>query len=413
MTDSLLPNNATPFELALSETSAARHPFPHDLIKQLWQPWKVQAAVLPYLANSLSVDLWYDDWSEDRKRKITADAFNLHRLKGRVEGVRQHLLYVDAKLLKATTPPSKTYLMPKLTDAERASYLARFAQLRVRRYAEGGTFKYGTFTNFAFGFNGAFLGHMHCYHLGAADRYRSKAFLLDKGVETPLTLRSVVKEDDVTGEKAIVTDEVILPPTGEHKEYVGNFVGNMFFGNEADTELLLMSIPRSVPFWRPRELYTTTPVGEFIRVEPEYVQEKHTAQKGTVFAGQFLSGGFLPKTDAWFFIYERWYIHDSARVPDARKRSTHLGFTRLNMPGYWAEYKVEVRGKRYAREVSRFVNGFLQETRREPLNRALYAVKTASAFRDKPLVNTKTVRVIELGDRQRVGQVKLGQLIKV
>lgn len=406
--ETLLPNNFTPWELAHSLTNAARRPLPHHLLKLLWNPEKVPAGILPYLANALSVDLWFEDWDEQRKRKIVADSFNLHRLKGRVEAVRRHLPYVDATLLKATTPPSKTFLMPALTNDERAEFLARFAQLRIRRFVAVTNNRFGFHTTAAYGFSKAFMGVMHLWNAGARDRYRARAYLWDGGAEKELTLREIVKED--TDGTAVATQEIVLPATGERKAFVGGFLNEVHFGNPADTRQKIISIGREVARWAPRELYRMINPGPLINVRPEYVAQKHPRQTGSLFFGDYIGRQKLTPSVAWRYLYERWHIHDPARVPESRKRSTHLGATRLGMPSYWAEYQVAVRGKRERREIGKYMSGFLRAPNGEPLRRALMAVRTASALRDKALVNTITRRVIVAGDMRRVGQAAVGEL---
>ncbi len=57
-----------------------------DIIRAVRDPWRCPIQFLPYLAWSRGVDLWYEDWPEDRKRAITADIYRLHALKGTLAG---------------------------------------------------------------------------------------------------------------------------------------------------------------------------------------------------------------------------------------------------------------------------------------------------------------------------------------
>ena len=77
----MLPANATAQERALSESTAriSEIPVPVD---SLWNPWTCPAALLPWLAWALSVDVWDATWSEAQKRATIAAAVRVHRIKG-------------------------------------------------------------------------------------------------------------------------------------------------------------------------------------------------------------------------------------------------------------------------------------------------------------------------------------------
>lgn len=77
---SLLPPNATQLERAVE---AGARPTPIDVaIDQLWDPATCPAALLPFLAYSLSVDSWDADWPEAVKREAVATSIAMHRRKG-------------------------------------------------------------------------------------------------------------------------------------------------------------------------------------------------------------------------------------------------------------------------------------------------------------------------------------------
>jgi phage tail P2-like protein len=82
-TDSLLPPNATPLETGLARLgqrlSAVDLP-----IADLWNPQTCPLPALPWLAWTLSVDTWDTDWTQERKRAITAGAIAAQRRKGSV-----------------------------------------------------------------------------------------------------------------------------------------------------------------------------------------------------------------------------------------------------------------------------------------------------------------------------------------
>jgi len=93
--DSLLPPNSTPLEVALARLGLRFEDI--DLpIEQLWDPWACPVAVLPWLAWAVSVDKWDAEWSEEQKRAVTARAIEDQRRKGSVTAVKAALAGIDA-----------------------------------------------------------------------------------------------------------------------------------------------------------------------------------------------------------------------------------------------------------------------------------------------------------------------------
>lgn len=86
MIGSLLPPSAPPLAHAL-ETAGRRLselPVRHA---DLWRPDSCPVALLPWLAWAFSVDDWDDGWAEAVKRRVIANAYRVHRLKGTPAGV--------------------------------------------------------------------------------------------------------------------------------------------------------------------------------------------------------------------------------------------------------------------------------------------------------------------------------------
>lgn len=57
-------------------------------IETLWDPYECPAEALPFLAWSLSVDVWESHWPEDIKREVIAKSPELHRFKGTPKAVK-------------------------------------------------------------------------------------------------------------------------------------------------------------------------------------------------------------------------------------------------------------------------------------------------------------------------------------
>lgn len=90
MSSVLLPPNSLPLERAIAASGAGIDALPVP-IRDLWNPWKCPATVLPWLAWAVSVDDWDVNWGEDAKRQIIADSVTVHRHKGTRGAVRRAL----------------------------------------------------------------------------------------------------------------------------------------------------------------------------------------------------------------------------------------------------------------------------------------------------------------------------------
>jgi hypothetical protein len=244
------------------------------------------------------------------------------------------------------------------------------------------------------------------------------AKLWDRGVETTLAVRSVAPEA-LGRVDAVAFDEVVLAPkptAAVHLDAPPKV--RVFLIDDLGVRQRIIRIPRDAgyDFRLGRETYTTAwPNAELIDVRPEAVAEVHAGQPTALYTTrrQFIAGRCLPPTIAWRFLYARWHIHDPDRVPDERKRATHLGFTRLGMPPYHAEIQTRVVGHRAPRTAGLFVNGHLVAGSRKPIADVREAIRVSKALRDRILIDTRTWRMPRPGDRIAIGSSTLGQLIEV
>lgn len=85
---SLLPANATEFELALEKVMTSDMSSP---IRDLWNPLKCPLELLWVLAITFQVDEWDEKWSESAKRNTLVEAFLVHCTKGTPESIRRIL----------------------------------------------------------------------------------------------------------------------------------------------------------------------------------------------------------------------------------------------------------------------------------------------------------------------------------
>ena len=411
----LLPSNQTPFENALDLTGARVSGLPVN-ITTIINPAVVQENLLPWLAWSMSADMWRQEWPIEKRRRVTAKSLVWHYKKGTASLLRTYAEIMGGRVTRLITPPAKTFLLRSLTEDERLVFLRRFPQLRVYPYVARGFNKFAHFTTAAYGRQKAFAGATCIKDVRARARYTRTAEMRDGTTITRLTFRRVTGES-VGMQDVSVFEEIILPPKPTDKIFPnGALKARNYFGTIGYVGERLIRIKRdmNIPLTVPRETYTTISPGQgFIDVSPETIRETHPAQKGSLFPsrGCYLHGATLPPTISWQHIYECWYLFDPDRVPDQRKRNRHLGFTRLGMPAYHAEASVQMPGRAHPREAWRFVSGFMRQRNSDSIDRTLQAVRMSKAVRDKVLVNTKTRRPPRVGDRLRIGSAVIGQYV--
>jgi phage tail-like protein len=133
---SLLPPTASAVETALSLVSAEhRELIPWDDLPKVFDPAQCPARLLPWLATVFSVDVWFDEWSEQRKRDVIANSIRLHRLKGTLAGIEEYAALVDARIVEAVTPPS-LFFASDFSDEHFAAWMQRLPELRIYQWTE-------------------------------------------------------------------------------------------------------------------------------------------------------------------------------------------------------------------------------------------------------------------------------------
>lgn len=417
----LLPSNATRYERAHDGTDAARWPLDVEVIRATKDAMRCPEELLPLLAWERGVDIWDDRWPIEKKRHVVDQAYNLHRLKGKIEGVRRYVSLSGGKLVGAIVPPDKTFLAPALTAEERASYLARFPQLRIYMYRARERDLYVTTTRGSMRLAKSFLSRMFPRDLRALDRYRREARLWDRGAETVLTRREFRRESYAGA--AYDYEEIVLPQVPSTAIYAGQRPkARTFFGDAGVRQrLVTMRVDRAYAYVLGDRMYRTVyPSLQPIDVEPELVRERHGRLFGAAFPGvrwqrprrSFIGAGlYLPPTVSGEHIFERTYLWDKTRLPGERRQVTHIGHTRLGMPAFNARIEVEIRARRPGWQVGRFVRGFLISSSRERLDAVRHGAFLAQSARDRVLMDTKTLRRPRAGDRLRMG-FRLGALVK-
>ena len=97
----LLPPNASLTERALEATTAPQVPV--NGIRALWDIDRCPESHLPWLAWSLSVDDWDENWPEEDRRNLIRASLDIHRVKGTLAAIRRVLAatgYEDATIIE-------------------------------------------------------------------------------------------------------------------------------------------------------------------------------------------------------------------------------------------------------------------------------------------------------------------------
>ncbi|WP_420009725.1 phage tail protein I [Xanthomonas sacchari] len=90
MTKTLLPSSATPQERAF-DAAASRIELVPLPARDMWNPDKIKAAVLPWLAWQASVDEWDTNWTEAEKRAVIKSSLEVHKHKGTIGAIERAL----------------------------------------------------------------------------------------------------------------------------------------------------------------------------------------------------------------------------------------------------------------------------------------------------------------------------------
>lgn len=413
---SILPaTNSTPWEKAVEQTSAERwEALDVDVIRRARDPWLCPEHLLPQLAYQRSVDIWDESWPVEKKRQVIADAPEDHHLKTTEEGLARYLRHAGAALVRATVPPSKTFLGAALTEAERRKWVERFPQLRIFPFIAGETIRFKTFTNVAGGRERAFLGKVYPYDAEARDRYRRSAFLFEPrdGSLTSVEHRTI-KHVRRTGE-AVDVQQILLPAIVSTAIYLGDSPrAHRYFGRTGVAErVVTIKTPLTYGYTVVQAQNITIPPSlNPIDVRPVMRFETGAATFGSVFADIPRGRSFLPPSRAWRRVYEVIYLHDPERLPLGGPRTTHIRGARLGYPVKTAMARAKIRSRRNRRGVSRFVGGYFLPLDHRHLWNSVDAARSSKALSTVVLLATKSVRKPRVGDRIPVGSIRVGDFI--
>ena len=397
MTIPLLPPNATPFEVAVAQTYRRLSDVPTP-IRLVWQPWQCPVDLLPWLAWTLSVDVWDDGWSEERKRHVIASAFELHRLKGTAAGLKRHVRLVDSEVKQIVVPPQGAFASRAVTKGEMDAWLRTMPQIRVYLAREVGSAKGLSFENSAgrtiAGSTQGFVNHAFArFDAGRALLGRA-ARLWDRGNETRLRIADLTTTREER--QALRVERVSIPGNAGKGAFVGRFVGHVFAGHVAK--------PAHVVTYRQNITYEHRLSSLSLRsahpgLDPVDVRSERLSETGHAgpyaFVKRFVGHVFAGEDRAPWMLYDRIVLHDPERAAIRVPAWSFANYSRLGIRPYTAKAAIDLKDTmhRSATAVGRFVGHTyaLPEKTRKQTN-ARFAVIASKAQRDRILITHKMTR---------------------
>jgi len=406
--DHLLPDNATPFEIALSAAMKRLLEVPVPL-EVLWNPELCPEDLLPILAWSMSMELWREDWPVERKRYVCRKSIYWHQLKGTEAGIAAYLDLADAPLIKAIVPPQAPYWGHTETPAERQAYLDQFSQLRLYPFREAKP----AFGPEDFYWDHNFLDNDYLEPDDAGAFIGVNAYLWDQGASPVASgeetkLRWFETKTTVNGLEVTTSEQVAMPGEAGVASF---FWDDGYFGADHYTaEDLEPRAAKLVAFDR-SEAATISSTEGFVRTvspsftpvdwTPEYVAETGVASVDDFYLhGDFWGEGYWLPDDAALRLYKRFYLFDEGRVSSQADGADgfYWGHFRWGMPPYHAELitdiTLEFSQREYFHGVDYIDHAYLtdDERMRQRVEDACRAVVASKSRRDKILIDTETVR---------------------
>ncbi|WP_316207392.1 phage tail protein I [Bradyrhizobium sp. SZCCHNR3118] len=349
-------------------------------IRDLWNPWTCPENLLPYLAWTLSVDIWDPSWELTKRRSVVANAIKHHQIKGTLQAIETYLGLVDSQVLQTWTPPQKIFSGPSLTREQREAWLEKLPQIRVWRQYErsvkgnrvfSGGSRYNSF------FEGKFLQPNN-----ALSRLARRARWVVNEVETDSRV------ENFEGGFRVFIKAVRAHSTFSNTPF--NLKGKFLIPSTSSQRVVTIA-PIATSPWR-------MPVGpqlEPVTAEPELVSV--AGKEGyAVYCNRPIHKRFFVPSMSGYRIYERYAVNDGSVIAGRRPSIQFMGVGRYGMAPKTAELKVRMR-KKWPKAKARLGEASIPHTRffiphdgsLKDKNRK--AVISAKRLTDKVLLNTTTV----------------------
>lgn len=383
-----------------------------ELIRDNWDPWKVQAGRnLTVLAFAMGVTLWDENWPELTKRAWVDDQWRFKGIRGTEPALDRALALWGYTLEQTITPPQGYYASEEFTADQRAAWLAQMPTLRVRLELAHG---YGSPDEWFAG--DGFAGEQVAGLDDGPILYARRGFLRKDGVDYPLD--SVVLSTTVVDGTTTITERIAVPGRSTFGFFAGeDFAGDDRFAGAAEVEADLVTVSRDEATQTATSTLTlNTAKPGLVPLDVGFSQESDIGNAGPYFyAGDFAGDGFAGDDPARDMLVDVMHLFDPAVALPMTEGASFAGVDRVGIDQKTAELMVDLKGKAepYAWIAGRSFEGEGCAVAEDPkaIDNALRAVEAARALRDTVLVNFAPRRPISFGDRI-TASAKFGDWVK-
>ncbi|MDW8337109.1 MAG: phage tail protein [Tepidimonas sp.] len=396
----LLPANATPVEVAASQTIGPWTPGAQTLAR-LGDPRRIPAALLPHLGAGEDLPpVWPAD--EAARRALIAASPRLHALIGTPMGLRELARLAGARIARLEMPPAKTFL-GFWDAASRQQWLSAHPELRIRTLKQRAASE------------GLMLGAAFVRHTGepptrtaAMARSRIQAEIVWPGGQSELltTHGWTTLETEASGTVDLARRAVAA----------GQVLGQPLAGviSRADASARYWRIARVQYQVRANLLLLRQATPSLAPLTPDAELVAQRAQRAGVLAfGATLGGAHTARSDAWSRLYSRIRLHDPAVAARPKHGPTYLGFTRLTSPPFVALAHTRMPARRvpFAMASTAMRAALSDGDARSRIAPVLAAMDWARAAHDKVLVRTRLHGTAKASRIHKAGAVLAGQTI--
>lgn len=412
---SILPRNSTPLELALEQATARVGAVP-VAIDTLSRPYEAPKAFLPWLAQGYSVDVWPKRWDETAQREAIRGSIKLHKLKGSAAAIREMIRQAGGTVIKFDRPPSTAYVGADFTEEDRAAWLKHYPELRIYPFRDKALRPNSFFAGRSYAGVASGPERGALIPSTAEDRAGRRAFLYDRGVETPLrvTVVTAMEEQRVAVEEETIQLKILKPYA-----FAAGVVRRKKFAG-GGTRLSTVTLRQSVAYAAikgDRRRLTVSPGLTPIDPTPVEGNAKGFVSKYKFFAGASAAsrGRYLLPSTAFLRIYDTVWLYEPGRHVPPRRGRFFAGVTRLGQPAYTADVKVRIRPPVRARKL--FAGGYAGVGHAYPADRSLLddilrATGAAKSLRDQTYLNINCTEVVLASPNLLCGEVVCGQQVE-
>lgn len=396
--DTVLPGAMSRYAKAIDEAAGRFDPLPVP-VGELWNPETCPEHMLPWLAVSLSVDLWRPEWPVWRKRKACRDALQNARLKGTLAGMERYLAQVDAEVVSVTTPPVKAFAGKSYTKEELDRFYGVMPQLRIYPNRNRNRDVFGR----VFAGTGCGPGRFAFPSVATTGR---RAFIFDPLDDSLTALTAIQLEERNETRGAVERTRVVKAGEPGDAMFAGGFA-NRAAGVVAKRSTVYTVDVNSDYIHSESRLRVSTIAPSFQPLDIRYERGSDIwrGRPGKAYAG-LGAGRFASPSDAWLHGFAYVRLYDPARTPALRHGSRHFAGDRIGIPAHTAHVRIKIniphrRGTAFAGHFAG--RAFARPVDTSVRDAALEAVHVAKSAEQKILVTFQNWRVPTFGDAVRLG----------